>query len=93
MTGPPKQVLAVLDFLTDLHRIICLHYEHEAYLQARKRFPKVGKILRTGQGEEKVTGWDLFRDTVSLRTADGTERTISLETLKSETSRSRESKS
>jgi hypothetical protein len=29
MTGPPKQVLAVLDFLTDLHRIICLHYEHE----------------------------------------------------------------
>jgi len=71
----------------------CLHYEHEAYLQARKRFPRVGKILRTGQGEEKVTGWDLFRDTVALRSEDGSERTISLETLKSETSRSRESKS
>ncbi len=71
----------------------CLHYEHEAYLQARKRFPRVGKILRTEQGEEKVTGWDLFRDTVALRSDDGTERTISLDTLKAETSRSRDSKS
>ena len=71
----------------------CLHYEHEAYLQARKRFPRVGKILRTEQGEEKVTGWDLFRDTVALRSDDGTERTISLENLKAETSRSRDSKS
>lgn len=71
----------------------CLHYEHEAYLQARKRFPRVGKILRTEQGEEKVTGWDLFRDTVALRSDDGTERTMSLEDLKAETSRSRESKS
>jgi len=71
----------------------CLHYEHEAYLQARKRFPRVGKILRTDQGEEKVTGWDLFRDTVALRSDDGTERTISLENLKAETSRSRDSKS
>lgn len=67
----------------------CLHYEHEAYVQARKRFPRVGKILRTERGEEQVTGWDMFRETVVLRTDDGTERTIPLETLKSETSRSR----
>ena len=67
----------------------CLHYEHEVYVQARKRFPKVGKVLRTGKGEEKVTGWDLFRDTVALRSEDGSERTIPLETLKEETARSR----
>ena len=40
-----------------------------------------------------MTGWDLFRDTVALRSDDGTERTISLENLKAETSRSRDSKS
>jgi len=70
----------------------CLHYEHESYVQARKRFPRVGKILRTAQGEEKVTGWDMFRDTVALRSEDGTERTIALDALKSETSRSRDPK-
>ncbi|MEJ2481656.1 MAG: regulatory iron-sulfur-containing complex subunit RicT, partial [Gemmatimonadota bacterium] len=70
----------------------CLHYEHEAYVQARKRFPKVGKILRTSRGEERVTGWDLFRDTVALRTDAGEERTIPLDELKAETAEARGSK-
>ena len=71
----------------------CLHYEHEVYVQARKRFPKVGKIIRTSRGEERVTGWDLFRDTVALRTEDGTERTVPLEDLKAETATAREARS
>jgi cell fate regulator YaaT (PSP1 superfamily) len=70
----------------------CLHYEHEAYVQARKRFPRVGKILRTSRGEEKVTGWDLFRDTVALRSDEGVERTIPLDELKAETAGARGSK-
>ena len=70
----------------------CLHYEHEVYVQARKRFPKVGKILNTSRGEEKVTGWDLFRDTVALRTAEGDQRTIPLDELKAETAGARGSK-
>ena len=32
----------------------CLTYEHDAYLAARKRFPREGKVLRTGRGPEKV---------------------------------------
>jgi len=36
-----------------------------------------------------VTGWDLFRDTVALRTDDGVERTIPLEDLKAETAAAR----
>src|SRR5215210_2933763 len=32
----------------------CLTYEHDAYLQARKRFPREGKTLRTVVGAEKV---------------------------------------
>ncbi len=71
----------------------CLHYEHEFYVQARKRFPKVGKSLRTERGEERVTGWDLFRERVSLRGEDGAERSVALEDLKAETARARRSRS
>lgn len=67
----------------------CLHYEHEFYVQAKKRFPKLGKILRTERGEEKVTGCDLFRETVALRAEDGSERTVPLADLKGETARAR----
>jgi cell fate regulator YaaT (PSP1 superfamily) len=67
----------------------CLRYEHEAYLQARKRFPKVGTKLRTVNGEEEVTEWDMFRDTVTLRQPDASVRTVPLGVLKSETLKSR----
>src|SRR5581483_5822792 len=32
----------------------CLRYEHEFYVQQRKRFPKEGKLIRTARGEEKI---------------------------------------
>ena len=63
----------------------CLRYEHEQYVQARKRFPKVGKRLDTSRGSEEVTGWDLFRETISLRGNDGETRTVGLQDLKAET--------
>ena len=71
----------------------CLHYEHEFYLQAKKRFPKAGKVLRTERGDEKVTGCDLFRETVALRAEDGSERTVPLADLKAETARARRARS
>jgi cell fate regulator YaaT (PSP1 superfamily) len=67
----------------------CLRYEHEQYVQARKSFPKVGKRLETSRGKEEVTGWDLFRETISLRGADGETRTVGLQDLKTETATSR----
>lgn len=67
----------------------CLRYEHEQYVQARKRFPKVGKRLETGRGTEEVTGWDLFRETVSLRGKDGEVRAVALQDLKAETASTR----
>lgn len=63
----------------------CLHYEHEFYLQAKKRFPKVGRTLSTEAGEEEVVAWDIFRDTVSLRDTEGNTRTVPLEAVKRET--------
>jgi cell fate regulator YaaT (PSP1 superfamily) len=64
----------------------CLMYEHRTYVEARRRFPREGKILRTGKGEEKVVSVDIWRDTVTLRDAEGARRTVGLEALKGEVS-------
>ena len=64
----------------------CLMYEHKAYVEARRRFPRAGKILRTSLGEEKVVSVEILQETVTLRSAEGERRTISLEELKREVS-------
>jgi cell fate regulator YaaT (PSP1 superfamily) len=53
----------------------CLHYEHEAYLLARKRFPREGQTLGTSRGQETVVGWNLFKETVTLKDDHGERRT------------------
>ncbi len=63
----------------------CLHYEHDFYLQAKKRFPKVGRTITTDQGEAEVVGWDIFRDTVSLRDQTGDLRTVTLDSIRKKT--------
>lgn len=67
----------------------CLHYEHEFYVQAKKRFPKVGRKLSTEAGKEEVVAWDIFRDTVSLRDEEGNTRTVALEDVKREAAAAR----
>ena len=63
----------------------CLRYEHEFYVQSRKRFPKEGKIITTAKGEEKVLLNDIFHDRVTLRAPDGETRIITLVDLRRET--------
>lgn len=63
----------------------CLRHEHEFYVAARRRFPKEGKVLTTLVGEEKVVSNDIFRDQVTLRTAEGEYRTVPLAQLRKET--------
>jgi cell fate regulator YaaT (PSP1 superfamily) len=62
----------------------CLQYEHETYVQARRRFPREGKTLRTALGEERVASVDIWADRVTLRGPDGARRTVALEALKEE---------
>ena len=62
----------------------CLMYEHRTYVEARRRFPREGKALRTARGEERVITVDIWRDTVTLRNAEGARRTIALDALKGE---------
>jgi cell fate regulator YaaT (PSP1 superfamily) len=62
----------------------CLRYEHEYYVQSRKRFPKEGRILVTSIGEEKVIANDIFGDRVTLRGPEGDTRVVPLAELKQE---------
>ena len=62
----------------------CLRFEHEFYVETRRRFPKEGRIVTTMAGEEKILAVDLFRETVTLRTAEGAPRSISLESFNAE---------
>ena len=64
--------------------LCCLRYEHDFYVQTRKRFPKEGKVLRTAMGAERVLAVDIFRETVTLRTDEGDTRVVALEKLKAE---------
>ncbi len=66
----------------------CLRYEHEFYVQARKRFPKEGRIVVTSHGEEKIFANDIFNDRVTLRAPDGEMRVVALAELKEELERS-----
>lgn len=63
----------------------CLRYEHSFYMQAKKRFPPVGRRLETRRGREEVTGWNLFEETVTLQDSEGETRTVPLEELRQET--------
>lgn len=58
--------------------LCCLRYEHEFYVQSRKRFPKEGKTIGTAQGPERVQAIDIFRERVLLRAEDGTTRGVAL---------------
>ncbi len=64
--------------------LCCLRYEHDFYVQTRKRFPKEGRTVQTKVGAERVLAVDLFRETVTLRTEAGETRVISLEKLKAQ---------
>jgi cell fate regulator YaaT (PSP1 superfamily) len=59
----------------------CLRYEHDFYVQARKRFPKEGRILVTDRGEEKVIANDIFRERVTLRSSEGDIRVVPIAEL------------
>jgi cell fate regulator YaaT (PSP1 superfamily) len=61
--------------------LCCLHYEHEFYVQQRKRFPKEGKTVKTAEGLEKVIAVDIFRERVTLRSEAGATRVVPLQQI------------
>jgi len=55
----------------------CLRYEYETYVELSRRLPSVGKKVVSPAGEGTVVRQNLFRQTVTVRTEDGTEVEIS----------------
>ena len=71
-------------------RLMCsLRYEHDFYVQARKRFPKQGRRVRTSVGDESVESVNIFGNRVTLKGPSGELRTLTLEELKRETAETR----
>jgi cell fate regulator YaaT (PSP1 superfamily) len=62
----------------------CLMYEHQTYVEARRRFPREGKTLKTRVGQEKVIAVDIWGQRVTLKDADGGRRTLTLSELRNE---------
>lgn len=62
----------------------CLMYEHRTYVEARRRFPREGRTIKTSHGDERVVAVDIWSDMVSLRNPEGRSRSISLDELKLE---------
>jgi cell fate regulator YaaT (PSP1 superfamily) len=60
----------------------CLRYEHDFYVQQRRKFPKEGKIIETATGPEKVISNDIFRERVTLRNTEGEIRIVALADLR-----------
>src|SRR5829696_5685651 len=56
----------------------CLRYEHEFYVQSRKRFPKEGRVLTTSRGDEKLMSINIFHEQLTLRSAEGDVRVLGL---------------
>jgi cell fate regulator YaaT (PSP1 superfamily) len=68
----------------------CLTYEHDSYVQARKKFPREGRVLVTMQGKERVVSIDIWRERILLKDEDGNRRTVELADLRAEVARAGE---
>ena len=54
----------------------CLAYEYETYCALKKNFPKVGKRVKTPQGEGKVVKHNALTGTISVQLDEGKEVTL-----------------
>ena len=62
----------------------CLMYEHDSYVEARRKFPREGRMLNTQRGRERVVSVNIFNDTITLRDGEGGHRTVTVAELKRE---------
>ncbi len=54
----------------------CLAYEYETYLALKQNFPRIGKRVKTPQGEGKVVKHNALAGTVSVQLDEGKEVTL-----------------
>jgi len=59
----------------------CLAYEYETYLSLKKNFPKIGKRVRTPQGEGKVVKHNALMGALSVQLDEGKEIALALKDI------------
>ncbi len=69
----------------------CLVYEHQTYVEARRRFPREGRSIRTAMGLEKVVSVDIWRGSLVLKDEEGNRRSVTLAQLRKEVARAGDS--
>jgi cell fate regulator YaaT (PSP1 superfamily) len=57
----------------------CLNYETEFYRKASKLYPQLGVKVLIGRREARVSGVDIFQETVTLEMDDGEEKVMEIE--------------
>ena len=58
----------------------CLKYEHDQYIGFRKEAPRCGSTVETDRGSGVVIGYQVPKDSLTVRFEDGTIEDISLDT-------------
>ena len=71
----------------------CLMYEHKSYVDARRRFPREGRVLRTARGPERVVSVNIFNETITLKNDEGEHRVVGVGELKREMASRRRNRS
>lgn len=59
----------------------CLTYEHETYKKLKKRFPKIGKIVKTASGYGKVIRHNVICNRLTIHMEEGQEIEILLDDI------------
>ena len=62
----------------------CLMYEHDSYVEARRKLPREGRALMTACGRERVVSVNIFKETIALRGEEGDVRVVTVAELKRE---------
>jgi cell fate regulator YaaT (PSP1 superfamily) len=59
----------------------CLAYEYETYRELKKRFPKIGKIVKTVSGKGKVMRHNVIRNRLTIQMDEGREIELALDDI------------
>ena len=59
----------------------CLTYEYETYRKLKKKFPKIGKTVKSASGQGKVIRHNLIRERLTIHMNDGQEIELPLDEI------------
>ena len=68
----------------------CLTFENETYVELKKGYPKVGKVVETKEGTGKVTRHNALKNVIAVQLEDGKEIEVDVREVVKEKEKTRE---